>query len=190
MKTVRVVLAALCVTLIASVLFASGQVGIYGVISKVVMEPNDRAPERIQIWGAFTLVDGGVNSNGKTLTPQRGYLYFSLPPAGPGRDAALKEWADFKAIAGTEQAVAFGSLIYIGAFTDELISRPAGMPPYLILGGAGGSGNGGGARNVLRPESAAPASPDVYPLNFGLVKLSSTGNQAALVTQLQQLLKR
>ena len=37
-------------------LVASGPAGIYGVVSKVVFEPNDAAPERIQIWGAFTLV--------------------------------------------------------------------------------------------------------------------------------------
>src|SRR5262245_22057886 len=135
-KTTRMFMIVLIVSLVSAKLMASGQVGIYAVISKVVLEPNDRSPERIQIWGAFTLVEGGTGGNGATLTPRRGYLYFTLPVAEERlqREAALKEWADFKSIAGTGQAVAFGQLIYIGAFTDELISRPAGMPPYLILG--------------------------------------------------------
>ena len=172
-------------------LMASGQVGIYGVISKVVFEPNDKTPERIQIWGAFTLVDGGTGSGGKTLTPQRGYLYFTLQAASSPveKEVALKEWADFKAVAGTGQAVAFGRIIYIGAFSDELISRPAGMPPYLILGGAGGSGSGGASKNIVRAESVAPSAPDIYPLNMGLTKLSSTGNLAAVVKELQNALK-
>ena len=40
-------------------LSSGGQVQVFGIISKVVMEPNDRAPERIQIWGTFTLSEGG-----------------------------------------------------------------------------------------------------------------------------------
>src|SRR3954465_12340094 len=124
MKTANKIFpAVLMLLLAASATQASGVVGIYAVVSKVVLEPNDRAPERIQIWGAFTLVDGGVG--GKTLTPHRGYMYFSLPGTGNfgtdnrgQREAALKEWADFRAIAGTGQAVAFGSLGYIGVFSD------------------------------------------------------------------------
>jgi len=34
-------------------LFASGRIGFYGIVEKVVFEPNETAPERIQIWGAF-----------------------------------------------------------------------------------------------------------------------------------------
>src|ERR1051325_8583405 len=29
--------------------------GIYAMIDKVILEPNDTAPERIQIWGAFAM---------------------------------------------------------------------------------------------------------------------------------------
>lgn len=32
--------------------------GLYGVIEKVVFEPNDTAPDRIQVWGTFAYVDG------------------------------------------------------------------------------------------------------------------------------------
>ena len=190
--TTQVSILALILILAASALMASGTVGIYGIVSKVVLEPNDTNPERIQIWGAFTLVDGGNGSGGKTLTPQRGYLYFALPTgtaAGNQREAALKEWADFKAIAGTNQAVAFGRFGYIGAFADELISRPAGMPPYVLMGGDPVNFNMSRSENPIRAESVKPASPNSYPLNMGLTKLSSTGNLAAVVNQLQQALK-
>jgi hypothetical protein len=183
----------LILLLATTALMASGQVGIYAVVSKVVFEPNDKAPERIQIWGAFTLVDGGTGTGGKTLTPQRGYLYFVLPSATENanlREIALKECTDFKTIAGTNQAVAFGRFGYIGAFADELISRPAGMPPYVLMGGDPTNFNGSHSKNPIRGESATPASPDPYPLNMGLTKLSSTGDLATVVNQLQQALKR
>jgi hypothetical protein len=190
--TTHLSILALILILAASTLMASGTVGIYGIVSKVVLEPNDQNPERIQIWGAFTLVEGGHGSGGKTLTPQRGYLYFALPTraeAAKQRETMLKEWADFKAIAGTNQAVAFGSFGYIGRFSDELISRPAGNPPYVLIAGDPVSFNMSRAENPIREESAKPVSPNIYPLNIGLTKLSSTGNLAAVVNQLQRALK-
>src|SRR5947199_9906383 len=56
---------------------ASDPVGIYAVVEKVVFEPSESAPERIQIWGAFALTDG--RSGDGYLRAQRGYLYFTLP---------------------------------------------------------------------------------------------------------------
>lgn len=191
MKTATHALLSVLILLLATAtLLASGQVGIYAVVSKVVFEPNDKAPERIQIWGAFTLVDGGTGSGGKTLTPQRGYLYFVLPSPAENanlREIALKEWADFKAIAGTNQAVAFGRFGYIGAFADELISSPAGM---VLMGGNPTNFNGSHTKNPIRGETATPVSPDPYPVNMGLTRLSSTGDLSAIVNQLQQALKR
>jgi hypothetical protein len=180
-----------------STLQGSGLVGIYAIVSKVVFEPNDKAPERIQIWGAFTLVDGGTGRGGKTLTPQRGYMYFSLPGTGNfgtdnrgQKEAALKEWADFKAIAGTGQVVAFGTFSYIGVFSDELISRPAGVPPYVLMVPGSGNSMQLQSKNPIRQDSIAPTAPDSYPVSMGLTKLSSTGDLAAVVNQLQQALKR
>ncbi|MCA1660297.1 MAG: hypothetical protein LC642_07155, partial [Verrucomicrobiaceae bacterium] len=37
---------------------ASDLVGVYAFIEKVVLEPSDAAPERIQLWGGFALADG------------------------------------------------------------------------------------------------------------------------------------
>ena len=172
--------------LVAGAVRASGsQVEIYGIVSKVVMEPNDGAPERIQIWGVFTLFDGATGGDGATLTPQRGYLYFNLPTFESARQAALKEVADFKAIAGTGQAVAFGRFGYIGAFRDELMSFKGGNPPYLLNGGGPGF-NGSHSARIIRAESEKPAAPESYPLNMGLTKLSATGSLAAVVKRLEQ----
>jgi hypothetical protein len=118
-------------------------------------------------------------------------MYFVLPSAAENanlREIALKEWTDFNAIAGTNQAVAFGRFGYIGAFADELISRPAGMPPYVLMGGKLHQLSTAHIRkNPIREETATPVSPDPYPLNMGLTKLSSNGDLSTIVNQLQAL---
>ena len=85
---------ALCVLAIllavAADLLGSGLVGIYGIVEKVIFEPNERSPERIQIWGAFAFVDGGVGQTATISRPQRGYLYFTLPPGGDQARAAAR----------------------------------------------------------------------------------------------------
>ena len=54
MKLVRLSLILVVLFALSAHLAASGQVSIYAIVEKVVLEPNDSAPERIQIWGAFT----------------------------------------------------------------------------------------------------------------------------------------
>ena len=183
-----VILVSLSLLAAVTVLASGGQLEIYGIVSKVVLEPNDANPERVQIWGTFTLVDNGPAGGGATLTPQRGYLYFNLPTESVAKNTALKEVADFKAIAGKGQAVAFGRFGYIGAFNDELIrsrSDARSNPPYVLNGGGPGF-NGSHAAALVRPESAPPSAPETYPLNMGLTKLSPTGSLAAIVKQLEQ----
>jgi hypothetical protein len=85
------------------VLHASDRVGIYGVVEKVVLEPSETAPQRVQVWGAFALADG----SGSTYhAPQRGYLYYTCPS---GQESICrKEWADLKSVAGKNTGVGFG----------------------------------------------------------------------------------
>ena len=83
---------------------ASDPIGVYAVVDKVVLEPNDKKPERIQIWGAFCFAEGRGDNYGAA---KRGYLYYKLDPAKP--DVSQKEWNDLKDLAGTKQVVAFGS---------------------------------------------------------------------------------
>jgi len=102
--------AVLCVAallaLLAPAVRASDPIGVYAYVDRVVFEPNDAAPERIQVWGGFALAK-------KTETrldyhdPERGYLYFKLRPGD--EEICKKEWADLNSVAGKQQIVAFGS---------------------------------------------------------------------------------
>src|SRR4029079_6180156 len=91
--------------LTAVTLRASDFVGIYTVVEKVVLEPSDTAPQRIQIWGAFALSD---RKSGSTYGPaERGYLYYSCP--GGQEAVCRKEWEDLKSVAGKDTGVGFGA---------------------------------------------------------------------------------
>jgi len=93
------------VALVAPTARASDPTGIYAFVDRVVFEPNDTEPERIQVWGAFALANR--ENRDDYHNAERGYLYFKLRP---GDEAVCKkEWADLKAVAGTRQIVAFGS---------------------------------------------------------------------------------
>lgn len=83
---------------------ASDPTGVYAFVDKIVFEPNDTAPERVQVWGGFTLATG----RGDNYDPaKRGYMYFKLRTGE--EDICRKEWADLKSVAGTGQIVAFGA---------------------------------------------------------------------------------
>jgi hypothetical protein len=89
---------------LAAVVQASDAIGIYSVVEKVVLEPSDTAPERIQLWGAFALADS--NSPSSYGPVQRGYLYYSCPQ---GKESVCrKEWADLKSVAAKGTGVGFG----------------------------------------------------------------------------------
>jgi hypothetical protein len=193
----RLVTAAFALVLggiIAPIISASGPLGIYGIVEKVVFEPNERVPERIQLWGAFAYAEGRSPS---TVSPAtRGYIYFRLPTIPPADtvrnewaalvDTVRNEWADLKAVAGTGQAVGFGSWGYIGRFESL---RPDARPtsvPYILEETAG--------RPLtdlrVRPASEPPATPAAYQTNFGVVKLNAGGSHAAIVKQLAAALRR
>ena len=83
---------------------ASDPVGVYAYVDKVVLEPSDGKPERIQIWGGFALAEG----RGDTYTKARaGYMYFSVKPGE--EEITRKEWNDLKSMAGKDEYVAFGA---------------------------------------------------------------------------------
>jgi hypothetical protein len=102
----RLVLALLCVSFAGSslLLLASGPAGCYAIVDRIVMEPNESAPKRIQVWGMFSLADG--KSGNAYLAPQPGYMYFELQPSMEKQTIA--EWADLKTVSGTESVIAFG----------------------------------------------------------------------------------
>jgi len=97
----------------------SDPVGIYAFVDKVVLEPSEGAPERIQIWGGFALAQG----TGYDYAPAvRGYMYFKLNPGK--EDISRNEWNDFKSVAGTGQIVSFG-----GRYTAKgTVRKPESKP--------------------------------------------------------------
>jgi hypothetical protein len=99
--------AVLAISMCASVVRASGPIGVYALVDKVTFEPNANNPERIRISGVFiTAVDTPDNSTLYSKV-QRGYLYFELPK--DNAELARREWTDLKSIAGTRQVVGFGT---------------------------------------------------------------------------------
>lgn len=109
------------------VLQASDMVGVYGVVEKVVMEPNETVPQRIQIWGAFALAEGRGSTYG---APQRGYLYYSCPS---GQESTCrKEWSDLKSIAGKNTAAGFGMRYKPTGRIRKADEKAASPDPYPI----------------------------------------------------------
>jgi len=109
------------------VVHASDMVGIYGVVEKVVVEPSDTAPQRIQIWGAFAMAEG----KGSTYGPaQRGYLYYTCPS---GQEAVCrKEWSDLKSVAGKGTAVGLGMRYKPMGRVRKADEKVASPDPYPI----------------------------------------------------------
>lgn len=186
MKSLRIgvlIVVALVVTI--SRPSASGLVGIYGVIDRVVFEPSEKAPERVQVWGAFSFANGGAGSDTAWSPVKRGYLYFRLPAstvvAPQELDVIKREWADLKAAAGTAQAVGFGGWSYAGQFAD--LDNKAAWPQVRFFERRRASGETADLR--VRPATEAPAAPVAYQTNTGVIKISAEGSHADLVRQLR-----
>ena len=118
MKRIRLALAIAFVAAVAGV-NASDRVGVYGVIDKVVFEPNADNPERVQLWGAFAIAKR--NDRDFYESVQRGYLYFQLPSE---QRLARAEWNDLKSMAGTRRIAAFSA-----RFGQSVRLRPADEKP-------------------------------------------------------------
>lgn len=133
---------------------ASDMVGVYAVVEKVVLEPADAAPQRIQIWGAFALSD---QKSGSTYgSAQRGYLYYTCPS---GQETVCRrEWEDLKTVAGKDTGVGFGAR-------------------YKETG-------------RVRKADEKPASPDVYPIQFGVMRLSAGHESLPVIDRIKAVLRQ
>ena len=147
-----IVLGACAMTVVT--LGASDRVGVYAVIEKVVLEPSDAAPQRIQVWGAFALADR--KSRNDYGPAERGYLYYACPP---GQDTVCRaEWADLKSVAGKNTGVGFGAR-----------NRDTGR---------------------IRKADEKPASPDMYPIESGIVRLSAGHESLPVIDRLKTALRQ
>ena len=103
---------------------ASDPTGIYAFVDRVVFEPSETAPERIQVWGGFALAR--TENRNDYHDAERGFLYFKVRVGEEG--ICQKEWADLKSVAGTGQIVAFGSRNPVNAITlrktDAKVEKP------------------------------------------------------------------
>jgi hypothetical protein len=83
----------------------SDPVGVYAIIDRVEMFPNEELPEEIRIHGVFALSDG--QSGDYYLAPQRGQMYYRVNPQNAR--ATRAEWADLKSIAGAGRGIGYGA---------------------------------------------------------------------------------
>jgi hypothetical protein len=195
MKIPAVVLTSALVVASATLLVASGHIGIYGIVERVVFEPNEQTPQRLQVWGAFAFVDGGTSGAVAISEAEKGFLYFKLPHVGTNSvvDAPLvetvkREWADLKAVAGTGQAVGFGSWQYVGRFSALRPAVAGDGPPYVLENGLQMH-----SQTDLRVRPATesfPAKPSAYQTDSGVIKLSAEGSRGAIVQRLRDALKK
>ncbi|HEY6388650.1 MAG TPA: hypothetical protein VIX91_23475 [Candidatus Acidoferrum sp.] len=167
MRTHRVaILSALVILLLVPISLAkNGNIGIYGIVDKVVFEPDENAPERIQIWGLFVVpvpISSGMYRN-----PQRGILYFSLPP--DRKKIAIKEWTELKRRAGSGQIL---------GFTEYWVPNP-GDP----------QGNPHTSLVVQVHEDVPLGLADPYPLGIGVLKIDehkTEDYETKIITQLKE----
>lgn len=145
-------------------LFASDRLGIYAIVERVVFEPSESAPQRIQIWGAFVVPV--PMSSGQYKPAERGYLYFKVAPGK--EEITRKEWADLKAVAGTGQGIGFAQ--------------------YWVANPNDPSGNPHHALDIRVHKAGDSVVPDYYPLGIGIMKMGNQGNQLGILTQLKKAL--
>ena len=108
---------------------ASDPVGIYALIDKVVLAPDEKSPQTAQVWGVFSLAEGAGYTYAK---PQRGYLFFALNSEKP--DVTRKEWADLKSVAGTRQCIGFATRYPKKKPTIRQADEPPKNPDAYPLG--------------------------------------------------------
>ena len=108
---------------------ASDPIGIYAIVDRVVLEPSEKAPGRIQVWGAFVL--SGPTFTGDSYDPPvRGYLYYALQSGQ--EETARIEWSDLKKLAGTDQCVGLASRYQPKGRVRSGSEKPESPDPYPL----------------------------------------------------------
>jgi hypothetical protein len=86
----------------ASTVRAGGPPVVLAVLDRVVLEPNETNPTRVQVWGTFALAKG----QGKYEAPVSGCLYYEV--VNGDEKECRKEWQQLSKQAGKKEVVAFG----------------------------------------------------------------------------------
>jgi hypothetical protein len=128
MKTIELLVRGLIVLAAGFALAqASDRVAVYARVDKAALEPNTESPETIQVWGVFSMAK--PNDRNDYLPAARGYLYFKL---SGDKEAARREWADLKQVAGSGQIVAFGNRYELKGQLRKPNERPENPDPYQV----------------------------------------------------------
>ena len=103
MKSISYLIGLLVLCVMTVAVHAGGPPPVCMAVDKLVFEPNEHAPTRIQIWGTFALLNGTRGAYGE---PVDGYLYYA---ATPGKEAeSRKEWAKLKKLVAEQHLIAYG----------------------------------------------------------------------------------
>ena len=138
-------LISIILALSAATAWASDPIGIYGIVEEVVFEPNENAPQRIQIRGAFALADRPARR--RISASGARYLYYTLTPGK--EDICRKEWADLKSVAGTGQGVGFGFRYDTTTRLRKATDKLDAPDPYPIGVGLTRMGNHGHQARII-----------------------------------------
>jgi hypothetical protein len=140
---------------LVSPLRASDPVGVYCLVEKVVLEPSDANPTAAQIWGAFS---------------------FAVPPSG-GRYVKPEGGFGNAATGDVYAAVQRGYLYYKCEASQLAVCRNEWADLKSVAGKHDVLGFGGrhAPNGLVRKTNDPPGSPDVYPLNVGVVKIGMFG---------------
>jgi hypothetical protein len=135
-------------------------------MDKVVFEPDGSSRERIQFCGLF-VVPVPISS-GLYKAPERGVLYFSVPP--DRTKIARKEWVELKRLAGSGEVL---------GFTEYWVPRPSdpqGNPHTSVV--------------VHVHKNGPLGSPDAYPLGIGVLRMDGGNSpedyERQIITQLKE----
>jgi len=121
----QAILVALLVLLCwATPVWAGGPPPMYVLVEKVVLEPSDQAPERIQIWGCFIRTKGPLKE--EFTAPVYGFLYLAI---AAGKEQQCREqWALWQKAAGSGKVVPVGCCLDADNFLTLPIRKPDERP--------------------------------------------------------------
>jgi len=135
---------------------ASDPVGVYAIVERVVFEPSEAAPRNVQVWGAFT---AAVQPETRSYKPEEAY-----GPVGRG-------------------------YLYYTCAPAQLSACAAEWSDLKSVAGkmevVGFSTRWGSPKPRLRLAGEAPASPDPYLMNVGVVKIGKYAEYPSLVAALK-----
>ncbi len=103
MKRIVCLMALVVAGIVSAEVRAGGPPPVCMAVQKLVFEPSESTPSRVQIWGTFAFLNDTKEAYGE---PVRGYLYYA---AAPGKEEECrKEWAKLKQLVAGQHLISWG----------------------------------------------------------------------------------